>query len=163
MNRGRLIRAAERLTGQPWSLRAGNGSPIDVFAAKLNVSPGEVRRWHRRSQVTPSSAVARIEALLIKQTEKDQTMEDLRSPIEPRAETAPERRIDNGSRVAVLDEVENDPVADAIRLWQIDQALTHLTRHHGVLGLGANAVQEALREERNQIIERLKLLGAQFA
>ncbi len=163
MNRSQLERAARRLTGQPWSLRAGNGSPIDVLAEMLNVSPGEIRRWHQRGHVAPPSAVERIEALLTKQAEKDRAMEDLRSPIEPRAETAPERRIGNDSRVAVESETVNDPVEDAIKLWQIDQALTHLTRHHGVLGLGANAVQEALREERNQIIERLKILGAQFA
>lgn len=46
-----------------------------------------------------------------------------------------------------------------IRLTQIESALTYITRNHGVLGLGANAVQQSLREEKDMIINKLKEFG----
>jgi len=51
---------------------------------------------------------------------------------------------------------------DAVRLWMIDQTFQHLTRQTGMLGLGANAVSQSLRAEREEIVERLKALGPQF-
>lgn len=51
------------------------------------------------------------------------------------------------------------PNDDAVRLWCIDQALQHLTRQAGVLGFGANRVQQGLRAEREQVIDRLKRYG----
>jgi hypothetical protein len=47
----------------------------------------------------------------------------------------------------------------AIRLWQLDMAMQHLTRQTGMLGLGANAVMQSLRTERHETAERLKVLG----
>ena len=52
-----------------------------------------------------------------------------------------------------------DPVNDAIRLWFIDQALMHLTRQHGILGLAANVVQTSLRSERDAVVKRLLTLA----
>ncbi len=54
------------------------------------------------------------------------------------------------------------PNDDAVRLWCIDQTLQHLTRQQGMLGLGANAVSQSLRAEREEIIGRLQALGPQF-
>ncbi len=51
---------------------------------------------------------------------------------------------------------------DAVRLWLIDQTLQHLTRQQGILGLGANAVSQSLRAEREEIVARLQALGPQF-
>lgn len=51
----------------------------------------------------------------------------------------------------------------AIRLWQIDQALLHLTRNQGILGLGANVVQQSLKTEKAEIIDRLRALGEEIA
>ena len=52
-----------------------------------------------------------------------------------------------------------DTNSDAIRLWLIDMAATHLSRNQGVLGLGAHAVQQSLREEKDAIVKRLTKLG----
>jgi hypothetical protein len=54
------------------------------------------------------------------------------------------------------------PNDDAVRLWLIDQTLQHLTRQQGVLGLGANAVSQSLRAEREEIVGRLQALGPRF-
>jgi hypothetical protein len=51
---------------------------------------------------------------------------------------------------------------DAVRLWLIDQTLSHLTRQAGMLGLGANVVSQSLRAEREEIVGRLQALGPQF-
>lgn len=53
----------------------------------------------------------------------------------------------------------HDPNDLIIRLVQIESALTYITRNHGVLGLGANAVQQSLREEKDMIINKLKEFG----
>jgi hypothetical protein len=46
---------------------------------------------------------------------------------------------------------------DAIWLWQIDQAMAHLTRQGtGLLGMRRPAVMQQLRDERDLTVERLK-------
>jgi hypothetical protein len=55
--------------------------------------------------------------------------------------------------------VPSSPNELAVRLYLIDMAIAHLSRNHGILGLGANAVKESLAEEKDEIVKALQKLG----
>jgi hypothetical protein len=62
-------------------------------------------------------------------------------------------------------ELPPDPYANnelAVRLYLIDMALQHLSRNQGILGLGANAVDQTLRAEKDSIVKQLQRLGEQL-
>jgi hypothetical protein len=56
-----------------------------------------------------------------------------------------------------MDRALNDEV---IRLHQLEQGLIHIRQNAAALGLGGNIVSQSLRDERDEIILKLRNLGA---
>lgn len=163
MNAKQLERAVRELTELPWS---PSGPALYRFGKAVGAEPAELLAWHRKGHV-PSAAANRISSALRAHAEEHSSMESQHQP-EPRAVVnatggGREPLTRTAPPSVAIEEVELfNPNDDAIRLWQIDQALQHLTRNAGILGLGANVVQQSLRQERAEVVERLSKLAEQL-